>query len=134
MRRFFFVLLIALLLLRGWMGEAMATGMAASWLQPAQSATKTIATHAHDHLAQAHFEHETASARALHGDCADHPADKASGAHCGTHAACQACQTVAPTPAIAYLAPVFTATLLPRAAAARFASADAALGQKPPIS
>ena len=134
MRRFFFVLLIALLLLRGWMGDAMATGMATAWLQPAQSATKTIAAHAHETGAQAHFEHEMTDQEAVHGDCADHPADQASGVHCGLHAACLACNALAPNPAMLHLTPVFRAFTLQRSAAARFASADAAPSQKPPIS
>jgi hypothetical protein len=147
-RRPFFYLLIALLLLRGWMGEAMATDMAAGWLQPAQSATKTIATHAHETWAQASFDHQTVNSGAAHaghgagamagaGDCADQPLDSAAqpaGAHCGTHAACQACYTATPTTAAAQLAPVFSTATRPGDAAARFASADAATSQKPPIS
>jgi hypothetical protein len=147
-RRPFFFLLIALLLLRGWIGEAMATDMASVWLQPAQSATKTIATHAHESWADAHSGHRTVSSVAHHagygagamagmGDCADQPLDSAAqpaGAHCGTHATCQACYTATPTTAAAQLAPVFSAPTRPGAAAARFASADAASSQKPPIS
>jgi hypothetical protein len=145
-RRPFFFLLIALLLLRGWIGEAMATDMAATWLQPAQSATKTIAAHAHEYWAEAHFYHQTANSGAAHathgagamaGDCADQPLDgaaQAAGGHCGVHAACQACYTLAPTAAAVQLAPVFSALTRPGDAASRFASADAATSQKPPIS
>jgi len=87
-RRPFFIFMIALLLLRGWMGEAMATNMAATWLQPAQSATKTIAANAHEAWAQATFNYQTADSGAAHaarstaamtgaGDCADQPLDAA---------------------------------------------------------
>jgi hypothetical protein len=145
-RRSFFFLMIALLLLRGWTGEAMATDMAAAWLQPAQSATNSIAAHAHERWAQATFNHQTANSGAAHadhgagviaGDCADQPLDSAAqpaGGHCGVHAACQACYTLAPTAAAAQLAPVFSALTRPGEAASRFASADAATSQKPPIS
>ena len=140
--------MIALLLLRGWMGEAMATDMAASGLQPAQSATKTIAAQAHETRAEAPFEHQKTNFGAAHaghgaaamagvGDCADRPLDapaQAADGHCSAHAACQACYTPSPTTAAAQLAPVFNALTRPSAAAARFASADAAPGQKPPIS
>lgn len=74
-------------------------------------------------------------------DCAGHaqPADETPPAHtsaagCESCTACQACHTVAMSPS----APVLTALPAPRSApisvAMQFASADAALGQKPPIS
>jgi hypothetical protein len=147
-RRPIFYILIALLLLRGWIGEAMATDMAAAWLQPAQSATKTIAAHAHEYWAQATLDHQTANSGAAHaghgaaamagmGDCADQPLnadEQPAGAHCSAHAACQACYTAMPTTATAQLTPVFSALARPGDAAARFASADRAPDQKPPIS
>jgi hypothetical protein len=145
-RRLFFFFMIALLLLRCWMGGAMATDMAAAWLQPAQSATKTIAAHAREHWSQASFDHQTANFGAAHaghgaaamaGDCADHLPDTAAqpaGEHCSVHAACQACYTATPTSAAAQLTPVFSAFAQPGDTAARFASADAAQDQKPPIS
>lgn len=146
MRRFTFVLMITLLLLRGWMGEAMATGMALAPLQPAPSATQTIATHAHEISSQAHFDHATAEpepfyeAQAVH-DCSGGPASEdpshAGPAHCAACQACQACQachTVALTPFAASAHAVFSACALPQTKASFFASADTAIGQKPPIS
>jgi hypothetical protein len=143
MRRFSFVLIIALLLLRGWMGEAMATGMALAPLQPLPSATQTVAAHAHAPGAQMHAGHEAAEpalfdeAQALH-DCTGGPASEdpshAGPAHCDVCAACQACHTVALAPFAASDHPVFSARTLPRAKAAFFASADTTRGQKPPIS
>jgi hypothetical protein len=157
-RRFFsssfLFALIALLLLRGWAGEAMATDMAAARLQPAQSAIKTIAGHAHGYWAEATFYHPSANVEAVDanhagplnhgvetmagaGDCADHAlttsAQPAVG-HCGFHAACQACSTLAPTAAVAQLMPVVSVLTRPDDTATRFASADAATRQKPPIS
>ncbi|MDO8458964.1 MAG: hypothetical protein Q7K57_41265 [Burkholderiaceae bacterium] len=146
MRRFSFVLLIALLLLRGWMGEAMATGMAMAPLQPPPSATQTAAAHTHEISAQAHFDHATAESEAFYEaqaahDCNGDPASDdpchaghAGQAHCDTCAACQACHTVALTPSAASAHPVFSARAVPRAKAAFFASADTGTGQKPPIS
>ena len=144
MRALLFVLMIALLLLRGWTGEAMANDMALASLQqphqPQQSTTKTIAAHAHAISAEVHFDHELAipeaSARAAH-DCAGHAADGAAPAadgHCQSCDACQACHSVALTPAAVDAAPVFGSRTRPHARAARFASAEAALGHKPPIS
>lgn len=140
MRRLTFVLMIALLMLRGWMGEAMATGMALAPLQPLPVATTVIATHAHEMGAQAHFDHKTAEPEALHTaqamhDCTGEPSsDDALHAECDACAACQACHTVALAPLAASAHPVFSARALPNAPTAQFASADPARGQKPPIS
>ncbi|MGH6638245.1 MAG: hypothetical protein ACREBY_06520 [Polaromonas sp.] len=145
MRFLLFALMIALLPLRGWFGDAMATEMALAQLQHQQPATKIIANHAHKPGAEAHFDHEPAASKAADAvqavqvahDCTGQPAGDAShaaDAHCESCSACQACHTVALSPAAAKLNPVFSALTLPRAAAAQFASAEAALGQKPPIS
>ena len=143
MRRFSFVLVIALLLLRGWMGEAMATGMALAPLQPLPSATQTVAAHAHAPGAQMHVGHEAAEpalfdeAQAVH-DCtggADSEDPSHAGpAHCDACAACQACHTVALSPLAPSTASISMPPALPRSSATQFASAVAALGQKPPIS
>lgn len=143
MRRFTFVLMIALLLLRGWMGEAMATGMALAPLQSPPSATQTVAAHTHQISAQAHFDHATAEpeafyeAQAVH-DCTGCPASEdpshAGPAHCDACAACQACQAVALSPLAPSTASISISPALPRSSATQFASAVAALGQKPPIS
>ena len=140
MRHLLFALLIALLPLRGWVGDAMATQMAAGQLQhQAMQASPQAAAHDHEAMDAGHAAHEDAApdaALALH-DCADSPTDGAghpTDGHCDTCAACQACHTVAlslPAPAPV---PVFSAPTLPRPAADMFASADAALRQKPPIS
>ncbi|MGH8804431.1 MAG: hypothetical protein ACREXN_06770, partial [Polaromonas sp.] len=131
--------------LRGWFGDAMATEMALAQLQHQQPATKIIANHAHKPGAEAHFNHETAASKATDAvqavqiahDCAGQPAGEAShaaDAQCESCSACQACHTVALSSAAAKVNPVFSAFTRPRAAAAQFASAEAALGQKPPIS
>ncbi len=146
MRRFACLALIALLLLRGWAGDAMATTMATT---VANSAITAASSPAMAHQASGHhasgqgtLHHATDMANAHPmPDCAGHaqPADDAPVSHtgsagCESCAACQACHTVALSPS----APVLTALPAPRNApisvAVQFASADAALGQKPPIS
>jgi len=135
MRHLLFAVLIALLPLRGWVGDAMATQMAAGQLQHQQKQAAIPAEHGHEALDTAHDGHH-AETPALH-DCADQTADGGSHSadgHCETCAACQACHTVALSLAAANLMPVFSTPTLPRQAADSFASADTALRQKPPIS
>jgi hypothetical protein len=126
MRHLLFALLIALLPLRGWMGDAMATQMAAGQLQHQPMQT----------VDSAHAEPHAENTPPLH-DCAgqdDDGSTQADGGHCKTCAACQACHTVALSRAGPGLMPVLSAPGLPRTAADLFASADAALRKKPPIS
>ena len=136
MRLPLFVLMIALLLVRGWAGDAMATDMA---LAPLQHATTLIATNAHGISAQGHLDHESAASRATH-DCGGHAHEDtedaclAADAHCESCAACQACHSVALTPAAPRCGSLFRSASQPRSAAAQFASAETARGQKPPIS
>lgn len=135
MRALLFVLMITLLLVRGWTGDAMANDMALASLQHPhqahQSTTKTIAAHAHAVSVEAHFDHEPAMPAAH--DCPGHSAQDADG-HCPSCDVCQACHSIALTPAAGGAAPVFGSRTQPRAKAARFASAEAAPGHKPPIS
>jgi hypothetical protein len=145
MRHLLFALMIALLPLRGWVGDAMATQMAATHAQhrqlafAEQSATKTIAAPAHHMGAEGHSGHKETSPEAtmaMH-DCAGQTSEnspQASDSGCDSCAACQACHTVALSLATLDHSPVFNARSLPRPAPDQFASADAALGQKPPIS
>ena len=137
MRRLLFILLIALLPLRGWVGDAMATGMAAQQVRMASISVALEHTHAplevtHGHQA-ANTDIVVVHADECHGatgGATPHSADS----HCESCAVCQACHTVAlslaASCALARLAPA----LPPQTMAAHFASAEAALGQKPPIS
>jgi len=151
MRHLLLALLIAVLPLRGWVGDAMATQMAAGQIQHSQSqqhgqqhgqqhsATKMIAEHQDDTLAAAHFDHEEAAAapQAAGPDCAGHGAgENTHGAdgHCESCAACQACNAVALSLTVPDRGPVLIPLALSLSAADSFASADAALRQKPPIS
>lgn len=140
MRNLFLIFMIALLPLRGWASDAMATGMLASQVQQhQQTTTKKIAAHGHEAGTKAHQDTETAVAVAAPtaADCPDHASgaeSHAANAHCDSCSVCQACHTVALSPAAAGVTAVFDLRTAPRAAVAQFASAEAALRQKPPIS
>lgn len=139
MRHLILILMIALLPLRGWAGDVMATGMAAEKVQQMQqerSATESIATQAHPAIDTAGFDHASAVhvATPAVADCAGHGAEVADASHCDTCSACQACHTVAIADSAPAVPPTFQAFAPPQAAAYQFASADAALRQKPPIS
>jgi hypothetical protein len=120
MRRFIFILMIALLPLRGWMGEAMATEMATMNL---------IATQATNTPATADLTDSNSMV-----DCDMHKTktadNKPAKALC-TH--CQACHAtgLASTVQIPSFDQVQYAQ--PLAKASKFVSANLALTQKPPI-
>ena len=139
MRHLFLIFLMALLPLRGWVSDAMATGMAAGQVQQMQIAIKIIATNAHAASEEADFEHEISVPEAAQtlADCAGHGSEEnahAGNSHCDSCSACQACHTVALSHSAPILSSVFHAFALPHAAADQFASAETALRQKPPIS
>ena len=148
------IFMVTLLPLRGWASEVMATGMASNQIerkhpQP-EYAIKLIASNSHINWATAYFYGSTTNSDAqkprfeataakstVTSNCEGHveadstvPAD----AHCDSCPACQACHTMALSAAAINLNPTFSSRTLPRPAAADFASAIAALGQKPPIS
>ena len=147
MRFLVLALMIALLPLRGWAGEVMATEMASTQVvrakAQAESATELVASDAKIHWTTGTFEGKKTVFEASHtktsaiGDCEGHAkVDEAASvaAHCDSCPACQACHTVALSAAAADLNLTFSSRTLLRPAAAHFASATAALGQKPPIS
>jgi hypothetical protein len=154
MRFFVLALMIALLPLRGWAGEVMATEMASSQIshqhEQLDNAIELVAGHAHKQVVSATFEGQKAAfevqkppleakdtqSAAMH-DCEGHgKADETAPAdgHCDLCAACQACHTVALSTAAVSLNLTFSSRTLPRPAATHFASATSALSQKPPIS
>jgi hypothetical protein len=135
MRHLVLALMIALLPIRGWVGDVMATEMASPQAAQLHHATEMVAAHAHATGAEAHFDHESSVKSPP--DCAGHGEGSGSptaDAHCESCAACQACHTVALSPVSTRTASLAVSPALPRSPAARFASAIAALGQKPPIS
>ena len=141
MRHLFIALLIALLPLRGWVSEAMATEMVVAQVQmQQQGAAKATAGHVHAVGEPALIVSDTWAAKAAlaAADCPGHASQgdpHAADTHCESCSACQVCHTLALTPA-----PAFSATTapnlgaLPRAEVAQFTSAQAARGQRPPIS
>jgi hypothetical protein len=124
MRRWFVLLMIALLPLRGVVGDAMAADMMSKHLAAAQSAVESeTAHHGMDPDCMGHS----------HAD-ADEGSSAVDASPCPTCASCQVCSSVALAFALyADVTPVF-AQPRPISAQAMFTSADPATGFKPPIS
>lgn len=142
MRHLILALMIALLPIRGWVGDVMATEMAsgrtAHIVTGTDNAIETIADHAHTAGAKDNFDHGSAAQQMMVvlTDCEGngHDSSPAEHASCEACAACQSCHTVALSPTAAVASPMLTPLASPSSPLARFASADAAQGQKPPIS
>ena len=153
MHRFIFILMLALLPLRGWAGEAMATQMAIKLAQNNAThlvANKTIntPTTAINSLKIAVFETLEPHSASQTPDCGMHTAasvsaseDKANAAteatdvtsdssHTCNH--CQACHAVGLTNVTVSRTSYSVVNALPEVQLKRFASADLALSQKPP--
>ncbi len=150
MRRIFLFIMIALLPLRGWMGDVMAVEMASQGM----NATNSLATYSYSTRATGQFDSKNAAS--AHSECPGHAemavgpeadtldavaptdaaatADDAADGHCNTCGVCQICHTVALASAMVPYPPEFIPQTQPAASSIRFASAFAALGQKPPIS
>ncbi|MDO9278164.1 MAG: hypothetical protein Q7U05_06340 [Polaromonas sp.] len=126
-------LMMVLLPLRGWIGDAMATDMAMT--VAAQKMQQTVSTSLREdvhHEHQAHAGHSDHSAHDEgHGD--DHSAGHIAGT-CESCSACQACHTVALLIGATDLKSDLSALWTLIGAADPFVSAEAALDQKPPIS
>ncbi|PHM20621.1 MAG: hypothetical protein CK604_06805 [Curvibacter sp. PD_MW3] len=144
MRILLLALMIALLPLRGWVGDAMAVEMVASALNDTEIATDFAAPHADNTRPEAEY-HAQATAMA-HADCPGHtammtssdsPADDMQhpvhAADCATCAACQICHTVALTPVAWHIGTYALPAVQPQASSHHFASAERAPGFKPPI-
>jgi hypothetical protein len=125
MRRFIFILMIALLPLRGWMGEAMATTMAADEIAINLIADKAINTST---SIDSPLENDTSN-------CDMHklaPVDDSSSQSSCT--ACQACNAAGTmTSTVQTISIIKVHNAQPQAFTSHFASASIALGQKPPI-
>ena len=140
MRHFLLALLIALMPLRGWAGDAMAAQMAAvavvqqsPVVQADGAPADASGAQVHDHAVS-----DPASAQTAAPDCAGHTSLQTSSSsdnsHCQTCVVCQACYLVALLlPAhVGGLAAI--PTVVPQSAAPSFSSAERALRLKPPIS
>ncbi len=140
MRHFLLALLIALMPLRGWAGDAMATQMAAVAAVQQSPVAQYGGAHAdtpgapgHDHAVS-----DPASAQTAAPDCAGHSATQSASSsdssHCQSCVVCQACYSVALLlPSLAGTATPI-AKVAPQSAAPSFTSAERALRLKPPIS
>jgi len=148
MRFLVLALMIALLPLRGWVGDAMATGMAAGQILHLQVATELLGSDTNfaavhrtapsgRAVGSANLGSDPKNSLVTAPDCAGHASDEsaqeASG-HCDACPACQACHTVALSHLETHGASMAIPPALPHSSAAQFASAVAALSQKPPIS
>jgi len=138
MRTLLLALMIALLPIRGWLGDAMAVEMvrhslpdATAVAEEASPASMAAQAHCHEAMEAADSGMDTMAHHAgSHDDNggADHQG-------CGTCTACQVCHTVALGGGMPLVDTVHSAPQAPPAArAARFASAEPAPGLKPPIS
>ena len=129
MRRFFLILMIALLPLRGWVGDAMAMEM----LVQHPIAMQNIAASADKSSANGLFDAEMQAECPGHAEPAT-PVSDSGPSHCGSCPLCQICHTVA-APAPWSIQPSgWLSHALPEVAHTRFASAPAAFALKPPIS
>jgi hypothetical protein len=144
MRTLLLALMIALLPIRGWLGDAMALEMVRHSMPAASASVVTAATQAHCHEAMdamdAMDRMDTDSGMQMAMDMPDShaatPTTTGGADHqgCGTCTACQVCHTVA-LGGMPLIDTVHGAPQAPPAAhAARFASAEPAQGLKPPIS
>ncbi len=125
MRRLVLILMLILLPLRGWMGEAMAMDMLAQH----GLATQKVATYAIHTSTANTFDTEIQAECHTAAEAAD-PDTK----HCGTCPVCQMCHSVAAPTAWAIPVPLWLGHAQPASGHVRFASAPTAFALKPPIS
>lgn len=132
MRTLFLALMITLLPLRGWVGDVMAVELSRQSTAAHHAAPVSAPSVHHEaHAAGApHHGHTMADAAA---PCAD--ADEEQGlADCTGCTVCQICHSVALTPVLPELPPAVRPTSVPASSQPLYASAERALGDKPPIS
>lgn len=127
MHRWLLILMIALLPLRGWVGEAMAGQMLAQQL----FATESIAYGAYGERAAAQFDAQPAMPDCHGAGGAAAAAEPAEGT-CASCTQCHACSALI-LPAVAAAARQAAAQALPGSGRASFASAPVAPALKPPI-
>lgn len=133
MRVLLLALMIALLPLRGWVGDVMAMELAHQ-PQPA-------AHHSADHGARAPCHEGQAALAHPHGPAplvaaaqgASHDHGQATGEH-GHCTACEICHSVALTAMLPQLPAAVLPAAIPASGQPLYASAERALGDKPPIS
>lgn len=132
MRTLFLALMIALLPLRGWVGDVMAVELSTQSRAAHHAAPAPAPTGHHEaHAAGAtHHGHTMADAAA---PCAS-PDEEQGLADCAGCTVCQICHSVALAPVLPELPPAVLPTAVPASSQPLYASAERALGDKPPIS
>jgi len=134
MRHFVLALMIALLPLRGWVGDAMAMEMASSTINLSASVMASGTGSATGTLAAADSDTENSVYIECSGHAGSQDSDPNAAPQCKVCSDCQICHTVALTAVLEPLAPApQSAGRLP-VATPFFASAERAPGFKPPIS
>ena len=133
MRFFVLALMMVLLPLRGWTGDAMATDMASHMTVniAAQQLHQTVTA---PQKADAHHEHLSHEGRSDHAAHDGGQGDGHSAGQCESCSVCQTCHNVALLVISDELKPRLNTLWTPTVMAGPFASADSALDQKPPIS
>ncbi len=126
MRHWILALMIVLLPIRSWAGDAMAVAMLGT---PAHSMEMVAAAAPSDH---AEHTAQAASAGLPHGDMHDKAAPSTGGEH--THKSCEVCNGPAMPFAVPSLPSPMPAPGMLATPAERFASAEPQQGIKPPIS
>lgn len=138
MRHFFLIFMITLLPVRGWIGDAMATGMVDTQVRQ-QTAAKVGALHAHEAGVQSHLDAEEVVPDTVQAvaDCSAHVFGAelhAAATHCESCSVCHACHTVVLSATATDVTAVFNLSMLPCEAVTQFSSAETVLGEKTPIS
>jgi hypothetical protein len=120
MRRLLLALMILLLPLRGWMGDAMAVQDMHRGGHHMENATLSIASNAHEHSGMVTLEHDDVPPELEHSHAACH--------------LCDVCHSAAIAVTCMDLSLGHAPTALPVGQVPIDTSAEVALGQKPPIS
>ena len=143
MRALFFALMITLLPLRGWMGDAMATEMAVMQISHARAAGQDVAGHGGSPVSaeSARLVHHAMPAVLAGHGCGEPAASdvsddsgKGGDVHGASCQFCSACHALALSGVFEASSPASSAAGLSSSPTAPFASAEPALGLKPPIS
>jgi hypothetical protein len=133
MRFLLLALMIALLPVRGWMGNAMAVDMASQILAKAQKTGSAVPA-----SAVADADASMPADCPMHAQSADKAAAdtdaQASGVHCNACDTCELCLALATSTWPDLLPTAFTPHAAPLATGYRFSSADSFSSLKPPIS
>lgn len=127
MRVLLLALMIALLPLRGWVGDVMA--MEPSMQGPGAHAVVMPDCHEAHTMATPHQGHAMAGA-----DKAAVSPDGAAQADCGSCSLCQICHSVALAPVLPQLPAARLPSAAPTSGQPLYVNAERALGDKPPIS